>query len=88
MKILPVVGVSMQPIRLSSVDLPLPEGPAIARKTPSSMLRVHAMQRRNELIAEAILLRDIFDADQGHRNETGRASIAILVDYEYQGIGF
>ena len=88
MKILPVVGVSMQPMRLSSVDLPLPEGPAIARKTPFLDAQVHALQRRNELIAEAILLRDIFDADQGHRNETGRAPMAILVDYEYQVIGF
>ena len=40
MKILPVVGVSMQPMRLSSVDLPLPDGPAIARNTPSSMLKL------------------------------------------------
>ena len=72
MKILPVVGVSMQPIRLSSVDLPLPDGPAIARNTPSSMLRVTSVERRNHLVAEAVLLGDIFDADQGHRRGTGR----------------
>jgi hypothetical protein len=48
----------------------------------------NALQRRNELVAKAILLRDIFDANQGHRNETGRAPMAILVDYEYQVIGF
>src|SRR5258708_5625739 len=34
----PRVGVSMQPIRLSSVDLPLPDGPASARNTPDSIL--------------------------------------------------
>src|SRR5205085_3128462 len=34
----PRVGVSMQPIRLSSVDLPLPDGPASAKKTPDSIL--------------------------------------------------
>ncbi len=39
-EIRPVVGVSMQPMRFSSVDLPLPDGPAIARNTPSSMVSV------------------------------------------------
>src|SRR5258706_7711656 len=34
----PRVGVSMQPIRLSSVDLPLPDGPASARNTTDSIL--------------------------------------------------
>ena len=37
MQIRPLVGVSMQPIRLSSVDLPLPDGPAMARNTPGSI---------------------------------------------------
>ena len=84
MKILPVVGVSMQPMRLSSVDLPLPEGPAIARNTPSSMLERDAMQRRNHLVAEAVVLRDVFDADQGHRKETGREPWTILVQADCQ----
>ena len=79
MKILPSVGVSMQPMRLSSVDLPLPEGPAIARKTPSSMLEVHAVEGRDHLVPEPVLLRDVFDADQGHRRETGRGAVAILI---------
>ena len=32
----PAVGVSTQPIRLSSVVLPLPEGPAMERNSPSA----------------------------------------------------
>src|SRR6185437_4199643 len=38
MHTVPVVGTSMQPIRLRSVDLPLPDGPAMAMKTPASTL--------------------------------------------------
>src|SRR6185312_14672796 len=34
---LPDVGTSMQPIRFSNVDLPLPEGPATAMNTPRSI---------------------------------------------------
>ncbi len=33
MRMRPAVGWSMQPIRFSSVDLPLPLGPAIARNS-------------------------------------------------------
>jgi len=40
MLIRPSLGVSMHPMRLSSVVLPLPDGPAIARNTPSSMSNV------------------------------------------------
>src|SRR5688500_11161205 len=40
MKIFPCEGVSIQPIMLSRVDLPLPDGPAMARNTPSSILSV------------------------------------------------
>jgi hypothetical protein len=36
MRTRPFVGVSTQPMRLSSVVLPLPEGPAMARNSPSS----------------------------------------------------
>ena len=33
---MPDVGVSTQPIRLSSVVLPLPEGPAMEMKSPAT----------------------------------------------------
>src|ERR1700730_17261178 len=46
--------------------------------------QVHPVQGRNELIAEAILLRDVFYADQGHRSETGRTAMAILVRVNYK----
>ena len=82
MRILPVVGVSMQR-RLATA-----RGAGDRQEHPFLDAQVDPLQRRNELIAEAILLRDIFDADQGHRNETGRAPMAILVDCEYQVIGF
>jgi hypothetical protein len=36
----PAVGVSTQPIRFSSVVLPLPEGPAMERNSPSCTSRV------------------------------------------------
>jgi hypothetical protein len=38
-RISPVVGASSPASRPSSVDLPLPDGPTMARKAPGSILR-------------------------------------------------
>ena len=80
MKTVPVVGVSMQPMRLSSVDLPLPEGPAIARNTPFLDAQDHAdaapepADRRGDSCFETFSTR-IRDIER----ETGRVAIAILL---------
>lgn len=57
----------MQPLRLSSVGFPLPEGPAIARNTLSLML----WSRRgapNHLFAKGGILRNVDAAGQGTSN--------------------
>jgi hypothetical protein len=64
MKILPEVGVSIQPMRLRSVDLPLPGWASDREKYSLFDAQGHAVQRWHHLVAESVLLRNIIDADQ------------------------
>ncbi len=56
----------MQPMMLSRVDFPLPEGPAIARNTPGSICERNVVQRQHGLVAETKILAHVIDLDDGH----------------------
>ncbi len=67
MKIFPRVGLSMQPIRLSRVVLPLPDGPEMARRHRHQMEHVVIMQSLDRLFAKLVVFIDVFYADNAHR---------------------
>ena len=52
----PAVGLSMPAMRLSSVVLPLPEGPINARKVPSSTSRSRSLEGRHRGVALLVAL--------------------------------
>ena len=47
----PSLGRSSPPIRLSSVDLPEPEGPTIETISPRSTIKIHALERGHFALA-------------------------------------
>ena len=61
---LPSVGESRPPIRLSSVVLPEPDGPMSARKSPLRDVEVDVMQHLDLLLAALVDLADVADLDQ------------------------
>ena len=81
----PEVGVSTQPMRLSSVVLPLPDGPAIDRNSPPRTSRVMPAQRRDHDLAQRVVLDGVLDRDDRchesvlpcANNEPARRSIQI-----------
>ncbi|MEO8186835.1 MAG: hypothetical protein ABI580_05655 [Burkholderiaceae bacterium] len=75
----PLVGVLMHPIRFNIVDLPLPDGPAIARNTPAAMPQVDVRQGLDFVSAKRILLRDMFESDDFHQGMGCRGIVWILM---------
>ncbi len=59
----PDVGVSTQPIRLSSVVLPLPDGPAMAMKSPSTTSSVTPRERGHDDVAQGVVLDGVLDGN-------------------------
>ena len=60
----PASGLSMPAIRLSSVDLPEPDGPISATKSPAETSRLMSTQHRHDLIAARVGLGQVADRDQ------------------------
>ena len=57
-------GLSMPAIRLSSVDLPEPDGPISATKSPARHVEVDVDQHRDHLVAAHVVLGQAADLDQ------------------------
>src|ERR1700676_4407872 len=53
MRMRPLVGLSMQPIKFRSVDLPLPLGPEMARNSPGSTRRLTSSRAFTQLWSRA-----------------------------------
>ena len=81
MRMRPLVGLSMQPIRFSRVDLPLPLGPEIARNSPASMWRLTLSRAMTALWSRGNLRRDLINADKGvgwsHRGLPFRSGVLL-----------
>ena len=74
MRMRPLVGLSMQPMRFSRVDLPLPLGPEMARNSPASMLEVDVIEGGYGAVVEGKSAGDLFNADEWRRWDPSRAS--------------
>ena len=72
-QVLPFVGVSRQPIRFISVDLPEPDGPMIATYSPRSISSRHAAQGVHLLGAHDIGLPEVVCFDEWHHEGSSRA---------------
>ena len=64
MRMRPLVGLSMQPIRFSSVDLPLPLGPEMARNSPASMLEADVVEGSDGAVVKGKSAGDLVNADE------------------------
>ena len=64
MRMRPVVGLSMHPMRLSRVDLPLPLGPAMARNSPASERKTDVIEGGYGVVVEREFAGDVFNADE------------------------
>ena len=64
-KYLPLLGVSRQPIRFISVDLPEPDGPMIATYSPFLIVEAHAAQGVDLLRAHLIGAPEVLGEDDG-----------------------
>ena len=63
----PSVGASSPPARLSSVDLPEPDGPITATSSPSSTVEADAAQRVHGGVAGAVDAGDVAQLEHAHR---------------------
>ena len=63
---MPLLGVSRQPIRFISVDLPEPDGPMIATYSPRSMEIDTPLERVDLFVAHDVGLPEVAGFDQRH----------------------
>ena len=59
-------GGSMPPRMWSSVDLPDPDGPAMATYSPASIVEVHAAERVHRLAVHRVVAPDVAADDEAH----------------------
>ena len=68
-----MLGVSRQPMRFISVDLPEPDGPMMATYSPRSIVDRHPAQGVDLLVAHHVGLPEVVGFDECHGNGYERA---------------
>ena len=68
----PLVGRSRQPRRFSRVDLPEPDGPIRATKSPSSNVQVQPLEDVDRHGPEVVVLDQVDDADDGGHEQSAK----------------
>ena len=86
----PLVGLSMQPIRFSSVDLPLPLGPEMARNSPASIAEADMVEGGHRAVVEGKSAGDLLNTDKwvgwSHRAVLPFQGVIVLLVRKIAGV--